>query len=291
MTTPSSAQVIAVPAKINLYLHVTGKREDGYHTLDSLVAFAPDIVERISLAPAENFSFHMNGPFASALHGEDKEKNLAVRAVRLYGKTTPDAHDRLSLLVEKNIPPGAGLGGGSADAAGAIKAMESLFQKDMPKRDENLLSLGADVPVCYRGTHCRFTGIGDEITQSPALPPLHVLVAWPGKHSSTREVFSKRTGIFSNRTSIPNSFGNSQEFMGFLKTTKNDLRDAAITLIPEISEAEDVIAAQDGCLFARMTGSGSAVFGLFTDPNACTTAQRFLQTNKPQWWVRTSHLV
>lgn len=277
------------PAKINLYLHVTGKREDGYHLLDSVVVFAQDVGDRITISGSDTFSFNLSGPMSGALQGEDSERNLAVRAARLYCNeigTNPD----FSLHLEKNLPSGAGLGGGSADAAAVIRALEDFFAQEMPDRDDHLLSLGADVPVCYHGHACRIRGIGERLYQIPALPSLHMLLVWPNAHTATKDVFDKRDDITRDDLVIPRTFGTTQQFIQFLKTTGNDLSEAAESLSPVISEARAVVAAQRGCALVRMSGSGSAVFGLFEHAADCSAAQRYILSTHPDWWAKQSRL-
>lgn len=279
----------AAPAKINLYLHLTGQRADGYHLLDSLTVFAHDIADRIHIADSDRFSFSISGPFADALTQTDTDKNLAVRAARLYTEMTGKG-EAVTIVLEKNIPSGAGLGGGSADAAAVIRAMEKIFETDLPDRISNLLRLGADVPVCYHASACRFEGIGEHISTIPPLPSLFMLIVWPSCHSSTQDVFALRTSGFSKTATIPASFGNTQQFIEFLNSTRNDLVDAAVSLNPDIKKAADLAAQQDGCLLSRMSGSGSAVFGLFDNNESCTLAQKTIQTAQPAWWVQTTKL-
>lgn len=278
---------VSAPAKVNLYLHVTGRRDDGYHLLDSLVAFAPDIADRVSITPSPSFSFSLSGPMAKAIEPEDQSDNLAVRAARLYCDTV-GLRPAFALHLEKNIPAGAGLGGGSADAAAVIRALEQFYGQSLPGRERNLLLLGADVPVCYHGQACRFEGVGDIITQAPALPALSILLVWPARHSATKDVFALRNKGFSSAVHMPESFGNTQQFITFLTSTGNDLKDAASTLSPEIDEAEQMVRKQAGCLLSRMSGSGSAVAGLFETADACRRAAAAIQAVRPLWWVRDS---
>lgn len=284
-----SALTEAAPAKINLYLHVTGKREDGYHLLDSLTVFAPDIADRVHIEKSDRFSFSIDGPFAHALKGEDIERNLAVRAARLYAAATGQG-ENVAIRLEKNIPAGAGLGGGSADAAAIIRALERLFGQELPDRTDNLLRLGADVPVCHHARACHFEGIGDIISAVPPLPALSVLIVWPACHASTQDVFTKRSGGYSAAAPIPDSFGNTQQFIEFLNGAHNDLYDAASSLLPDIADAQALISQQDGCLLSRMSGSGSAVFGLFANAQSCAIAQQAVQSARPDWWVRHSNI-
>lgn len=275
------------PAKINLYLHVTGKRDDGYHLLDSMVVFAPDIADTVTIEQSDAFSFSMAGLFADGLGGE--HTNLAVRAARLFCDIT-GAPPSFSLHLEKNIPSGAGLGGGSADAAATIKALEEFYGTTLPERSKHLLSLGADVPVCYRAKPCRFKGIGEVITDIPAPPALHMLLVCPNKHTSTKDVFAARTAAYSDPVILPPSYGTIQQFLFFLRSTNNDLSAPAKTLSPEIAEAEQLVGDQAGCLFTRMSGSGSAVFGLFDHADNCVQARENILTSKPLWWAQSTNI-
>ncbi len=149
---------VRAPAKINLYLHVTRMREDGYHLLDSLVVFAGDVADVVTVEEQDEFSIEVTGPFANSLNAD----NIVSKAANAYGKPC-------KITMEKNIPVGAGLGGGSSDAAAAIRGLEELHGP-MKNRDAVLLALGADVPVCYRATPSRFQGIGEILSGAPALP-------------------------------------------------------------------------------------------------------------------------
>ena len=277
------------PAKINLYLHVTGKREDGYHLLDSLVVFAHDLSDIVTIEESDAFSFSVSGPCAQSLAGEDLERNLCVRAARLYCEAF-GIEPSFKLHLEKNLPVGAGIGGGSADAAATIHALEEFYGRNLPDREARLIVLGADVPVCYRAKPCRFLGIGDVIREIPAPPKLHMLLAWPDRHTSTKEVFGNRAWEYQRPVNFPQSYGTTQQFIFFLNGTKNDLSDSAIAITPEIVEAQNAIAAQKNCLLARMSGSGSSVFGLFANAEDSAAAKEYLLLHYPDWWVKTAEI-
>lgn len=284
--------IFSAPAKINLYLHVTGKREDGYHLLDSLVVFAPDCADKIIITPWEQFSFSVSGPFAHEfseddLREDEASKNLIVKAAYNYKRQT-GVDLKVDIHLEKNIPMGAGIGGGSADAAATIKALEQFYAAPLPNRERVLLSLGADVPVCYHAKPCRFEGIGENISDVPELPPLSMLIVWPDEKSPTKGVFKAYHGRHSKPVAIPSQFSKLYDFIGFLKTTRNDLDEASKSLYPVIDEAENMVAAQKGCLLARMSGSGTSVFGLFETEQDCLAARDALQAAYKNWWVRTA---
>lgn len=275
------------PAKINLYLHITGKRDDGYHLLDSMVVFAKDVSDIVTVTESDGFSFSMTGLYADGLG--DTEHNLAVRAAKLFCDVTQKPL-LFSLDLEKNIPSGAGLGGGSADAAATIHAIEEFYGVIMPDRNRHLITLGADVPVCFRGTPCRFKGIGEIMQDIPTLPALHMLLVWPGAHTATKDVFRGRDASYQPPVSIPPLLGTVQQLLFFLRGTGNDLTNAAESITPVIAEANSIVSSQDGCLLSRMSGSGSAIYGLFETEQACFAAREEILTSHPLWWVEVARI-
>lgn len=269
---------IFAPAKINLYLHVTGRREDGLHLLDSLVVFANDVADIVTIEEADLFSFDVTGPFASSV-GED---NIVVKAARAYGDIP------VKITLEKNIPVGAGIGGGSSDAGVTVRGLEELYGP-MKNRDAAMLALGADVPVCYRAAPCRFEGIGEIISNVPVLPAFHMLLIWPGKATATKDVFARREKTFRDvPVLLPEAFATLNHFIQFLKQQGNDLSDAAEAITHEIGDARKFLEVQDGCLLARMSGSGSCVFGIFEDRALCEKVRRDAGAAHPAWWVQTT---
>lgn len=281
----------AAPAKVNLYLHVTGRREDGYHLLDSLVAFIDDAADQITLAPAHGFSLTTSGPFSSKLP-EDSSENLMVKAAQRFCAETGIDPESFSLHIEKNIPLGAGLGGGSSDAAQTIHALENFtgIAMEPQRRNALLLSLGADVPVCYAMHTARMAGIGEEIETIPPLPCTPILLLWPDVHSDTKAVFSLREKRYQDmQIEVPQEFSDTSCLVDFLNTTRNDLRDAAISLNPVIAQAEEFMRMQPGCLLSRMSGSGASVFGLFDTTENSRIAQEQARS-KTRWWAQTGTL-
>lgn len=279
-------------AKVNLYLHVTGKRADGYHLLDSLVAFPRDVHDDITIGPAEDFSLTIKGPFSTVLGAEDLETNLVIKAVKAF--TVATGHNpKVRITLTKNIPLGAGLGGGSADAAATIRGLEQFTGITLPDNDREriLLQLGADVPVCDKDYPCRFRGIGEQIGKAIELPSLFILLVWPGKPSFTKDVFARYKQI--SLPALPDTlpfFQNKDDFLTFLNTTQNSLQDPAESICSVIREARDFMQAQQGCLFSRMTGSGASVFGLFDSEKLAQAAQNQVNHAHPDWWSRSSAL-
>lgn len=275
--------------KVNLYLHVTGQRDDRYHLLDSLVAFPVVESDIITVTKADNYSLDVIGPYAH-LTGKP-EDNLITRAAEYYfhqHKQVP----LCSVTLEKNIPVGAGLGGGSGDAAETIRALEQLYGP-MDNRNSALTYLGADVPVCYEARSCRFEGIGDIITPVMPLPLLHIVLAWPGVSSYTKDVFAAYHQNFgTSNTPLPPipSLTTQDDLLQFLQTTTNDLAGPAEQTCPPITQAREAMKSQKGCALARMSGSGSTVFGLFKDENYAKSARDTIALEYPSWWVRSGTL-
>ncbi len=282
---------VFAPAKINLYLHITQRLKNGYHALDSLVCFA-DIGDDIEITPAQEFAFEVDGPFGGALQGRDIDpgpgsSNLVVKAVwqlaRLAGRA-PEVAVRLT----KNLPLGAGIGGGSSDAAAVIFALCRMWDipQDTDYVQDLLRSLGADVPVCFAGNTARIKGVGETFNLLPALPETPIVLVYPGKPCATQDVFKGFHGEMREYIALPASFENSGEMTKFLGRCHNDLKAASLEVAPEISNVLLQINAQDGCDFAQMSGSGSCCFGLFKDEGTAQSAAQNLAQENPDWWVQ-----
>ena len=275
------------PAKINLYLHVVGRRDDGYHLLDSLVAFA-DVGDTLHAAPADTLSLAVTGPFAMALQAEPD--NLVLRAARALAETA-GVPPRARLTLEKHLPVASGIGGGSADAAAALRLLQRLWRCAPPVATLHHLALrlGADVPVCLRGQPARMGGIGERLDPAPALPPCGLLLVNPGVSLSTPEVFRARTGPFASAAALPPGWTDAAAMAATLRGLANDLETPARRLRPVIDDVLAAIAAQPDCLLARMSGSGATCFGLFPDPAAASRAADGLAGFG--WWCRGGALL
>lgn len=277
---------VKAPAKINLYLHVTGKRPDGYHLLDSLFAFARD-GDVITAKQADGLSLEIIGaPDLSA--GED---NIVIKAARKLAAALgiePNAH----LVLEKNLPIASGIGGGSTDAAAALKALQVLWKKTLP--DEKLydlaLELGADVPSCLACKAVQVSGVGEVLTPTPEIPALPVVLVNPNKPVSTPAVFKTRKPVFSEPMPLTQNCADAAEFIGELKKRHNDLQDAACALEPAVAEVLHVLENQPLCLFSAMSGSGGTCFGLFRTPENAANAAEDIAATHPNWWVKQTAL-
>ncbi len=261
------------PAKVNLTLHVTGRRGDGYHLLDSLVAFADfgDLI-RVRVATG-GVTLRVTGPMARAV--PPGEGNLVMRAARLAGA------DGAEITLEKHLPAAAGLGGGSSDAAATLRALRRVHGLPVP----DPAVLGADVPVCLLASSARMSGIGDEVEPVHGIPPLPTVLVNPGVELRTPDVFAaleRRDGAPMPR--LP-EFGGVAECATWLAGQRNDLQEAAVGLAPVVGQVLAVLRGA-GAALARMSGSGATCFGLFSGMEDARLAARRIAAAEPGWWVR-----
>jgi 4-diphosphocytidyl-2-C-methyl-D-erythritol kinase len=275
-------------AKVNLTLHVHGRRPDGYHQLESLVAFARDVRDEVSLDTTKAVSLEVAGPFAAAIEGE----NLIAGAWRLLDGLTP----RLQLgkvALTKMLPVASGLGGGSADVAALLRCV----RRANPQADRRIdwaaaaRSLGADVSVCLESQTALVGGIGDRVQPVTGLPPLAALLVNPGLPLATRSVF-EALGAGPAPTTQPASetLPAAELLMSYLERGRNDLERPAARLLPAIDAVLDALRKSPGCLLARMSGSGPTCFGIYPGAAAASTAARIIGEAAPNWWVRTTRL-
>jgi 4-diphosphocytidyl-2-C-methyl-D-erythritol kinase len=271
------------PAKINLTLHVTGRRADGYHLLDSLVAFA-DVGDHVQVVQAPGLSFQVTGPMSAGIPVDGS--NLVLRAALALNAGRQGA----SITLEKHLPAAAGIGGGSSDAAAALRTLSDLWDVPMPAL-RDVLGLGADVPVCLKRSVCRMAGIGEQIGEVPALPNIPAVLVNPGVEVSTPKVF-KALECRDNPAMPPvvPSFRDVFALARWLAAQRNDLERAARAMAPGISLALDALAGRDGCLLSRMSGSGATCFGLFDSMESAERAAAILSEAVPAWWVRACRL-
>lgn len=261
------------PAKVNLTLHVTGQRADGYHLLESLVVFV-GVGDRISVADAEGMSLAVTGPRSAGV--PTGPENLVLKAASLLGGAGAQ------IVLDKHLPAAAGIGGGSSDAAATLRALSQLWGVDLPA--DNGLSLGADVPVCLRAAPCLMSGVGEVLADVPALPPLWMVLVNPGVEVPTPAVF-RGLSRKDNPPMEPMPAGlDAKAFAAWLATQRNDLEPPARAVAPVISEVLDVIAGE-GALIARMSGSGATCFGLYADADSAAHAAAQIKEKAPAWWV------
>ena len=278
------------PAKVNLYLHLIGRRPDGYHLLDSLIAF-PDIGDRITAESATTLSLEVTGPEAAGLANSGHD-NLVLRAARLLADHTGTARGA-ALLLEKNLPVAAGIGGGSSDAAAVLRLLAALWQLSIGEEALTGLGarLGADLPVCLYGRAAWVGGIGERIEPAPDLPETGILLANPRTELPTAGVFAARTGPFDEAGRFTPMPSDAAGLARALMARRNDLTDTAIGLVPEIGVVLSRLARLPGTLLARMSGSGATCFALFRDRGAAEEARVALAAAEPQWWCAAGGLV
>ncbi|MCB2109485.1 MAG: 4-(cytidine 5'-diphospho)-2-C-methyl-D-erythritol kinase [Defluviimonas sp.] len=277
---------VFAPAKVNLALHVTGRRADGYHLLDSLVVFA-GVGDRLRATPAAHLALSVTGPEAAGLaDGVTRTDNLVLRAARLF-----DRPPGLRLTLDKHLPVASGIGGGSADAAAALRLVAAMTGQAMPAA-EAVLTLGADVPVCLAGRPARIGGIGERIEPCAALPKGAALVLVnPRIPLSTPSVFAAlATRENPPLPSLPTRFATFAELSGWLAQGRNDLEAPARGLVPAIGGVLDSLGAA-GAPLARMSGSGATCFGLFADLAAAEAAQARIAAAERGWWVVAAEIL
>jgi 4-diphosphocytidyl-2-C-methyl-D-erythritol kinase len=280
------------PAKVNLTLAVLGRRADGYHTLDSLVVFAR-LGDRLTLVPGEGLALTVRG--ATAATAGNNEDNLVLKATRALAAEVPGLTlGRFTL--DKRIPVAAGLGGGSADAAAALRLLARANR--IAVDDARLLKvarrIGADVPVCIDPRARRMRGIGEILSAPLPVPRLAAVLVNPGIAVQTKDVFAS-LGLAAGRGSkraaqLPRLPCSHDAFIAFVAAQANDLEAAAIKLQPVIAKVLAALRKEPGCELARMTGSGATCFGLFDTARAAATAARRLAAKHPGWWVKATVL-
>jgi 4-diphosphocytidyl-2-C-methyl-D-erythritol kinase len=277
-------------AKINLYLHITGQRPDGYHELDSLFAFT-DYGDELTVSPADAFSLTVQGAYGDLL--SDPEENLVWKAAKILA-------DRMgvplngAVVLDKVLPVAAGLGGGSADAAAVLRGLQDLWKltPDNIELHDIALKLGADVPACLHSTGSQAGGIGDEL-RPVVLPACGVLLVNPNIGLQTGEVFAAwhdANGAYRQANEQLGDVSTFAALVSRLKMASNDLAAPALKLVPEIGGVLAALEAEPTCALARMSGSGATCFGLFSSLDEAAIAGKKLASARPDWWVQATTL-
>jgi 4-diphosphocytidyl-2-C-methyl-D-erythritol kinase len=272
----------AAPAKVNLFLHVTGRRADGYHLLDSLAVFGPAF-DTVAATSADGLSLELDGPFGASLAAEPD--NLVMRAAHALAARAGVA-PAAALTLTKRLPVASGIGGGSADAAAALRLLNRLWGAGL---DEAALMdlaapLGADIPVCVPSRPARMQGVGEAIGPAPRLPACGLLLVNPGLPLATPAVFKARAASgagFSPEAELPAAWADAATMARDLARLTNDLEAPAIALCPPIAEVLAALRALPGTLLARMSGSGATCFALFATPAAAEAGAAMLPA---PWW-------
>jgi 4-diphosphocytidyl-2-C-methyl-D-erythritol kinase len=284
-------------AKVNLTLRVVGRRVDGYHDLESVVAFA-DCADRLTLSPGSELDLKMSGPLAGAC-GETSD-NLVLKAARLLGQRVPDLKVG-SFTLDKLLPVAAGIGGGSADAAAALRLLAQL--NGLALDDERLLQValatGADVPVCLASHACDMTGVGETLLPL-SLPILPCVMVNPRVPVATKDVFAAlglRNGeLLVGATDIlrgtawPEAGASVEDWVEVLAASSNDLEEPAMRIQPVIGEVISALSASNGAWLARMSGSGATCFAIYENTADAGRAADKIRHDHPGWWVHAGTL-
>jgi 4-diphosphocytidyl-2-C-methyl-D-erythritol kinase len=279
------------PAKVNLYLHVGPLRRDRLHDLASLFVFAKD-GDVIRVEPAKTLSLRVEGPFANALKDLPPEKNLVFRAAQKLARAA-GVTDGAAITLEKNLPVAAGVGGGSADAAAALRALIKLWRADIGDAALARLafSLGADVPACLARAPVNVSGAGEILSRGPSLPPLWICLVNPRVEMPTGPIFrafDKAVPAPQAPSCDPFRAVNYAMLRDAMARTRNDLEPFAVARAPLVREAIDALAAAPGAIAARMSGSGATSFALFSSREAASRAAASARSRG--WWAMASAL-
>ncbi|MEJ0025462.1 MAG: 4-(cytidine 5'-diphospho)-2-C-methyl-D-erythritol kinase [Rhizomicrobium sp.] len=279
------------PAKINLFLHVGDRRADGYHALESIAVFV-DAGDRLVFEAADALSLRVEGPFREGLAAESD--NLVLRAARALAQRT-DTGKGAAIALTKNLPVASGIGGGSADAAAALRGLVQLW--DLSEVGPHVArgvaeELGSDVPVCVESRPSWMEGRGEIVTRAKGIPPVKLVLVNPGVAVPTAAVFRALTdrsgvGAASRIPFEPDAWSLAE----YLRSTRNDLEAPALAIAPAIGEALAALRAQPGIHLARMSGSGATCFGLFEDDGSAEMAAIALARSYPGWWVKAARVL
>ena len=281
------------PAKLNLTLHVVRRRADGFHDLESLVAFA-GVADVLTLDPEAPLGLAVSGP--TATDAGDLDRNLVLKAAGALADRVPGLRTG-AFRLGKRLPVGAGIGGGSSDAAAALRLLARL--NGMGVDDERVRDAarasGSDVPVCLHPRSRMMAGTGDRLGAPLVARPIYAVLANPGVHLATPQVFARmgfapgEARTFGEHPVIHDALSDL-DFLALVRSGRNDMEAAALSLAPGIGDALDVLRATMGCRLVRMSGSGSTCFALYDDRRAARVAAGRVATARPDWWVRATAL-
>ncbi len=293
-TPPSFVRDVLAPAKINLCLHVLGRRQDGFHELQSLVVFA-DLGDRLRISAGQGSaadSLVIDGPFSGDLHGE--KDNLVLKALHAMKRQWPGLiPGPLRICLQKNLPVASGIGGGSADAAAMLRVLAEEFVPaiEQDRLHEIALLLGSDIPACLSKKPLIMSGRGENLTLLEKFPSLFAVLANPGITISTGRVFS---GLKSRNNpplkDLPANPAGPLQLVDWLRQTRNDLQMETIALVPGIGELIGEFEKNPDCMLARMSGSGATVFALFADLERARAGARRIRQRWPGYWVQPTIL-
>jgi 4-diphosphocytidyl-2-C-methyl-D-erythritol kinase len=288
----SEALIEPAPAKVNLALHVTGRRDNGYHDLHGLTVFT-ELSDELRAQPAPADRLEVQGPFAAGLGGPGS--NLVWRAVGAFRSRWPGSvAGGVAFTLDKMLPVASGIGGGSADAAAALRAMSRLATS--PVEPAELMSLaaglGADVPMCLLSQPCEISGTGEILRPLKKIPPCHLVLVNPLLPVATADVFRRLEQRNNPRMPpLPDGLDHLSVFSLWLADTRNDLEAPALAIAPVIGVLKTAVAGTQGCVLSRMSGSGATVFGLYGSGSQAMQAAKDLRRAFPEFWIAATPLL
>ncbi|MDE2739259.1 MAG: 4-(cytidine 5'-diphospho)-2-C-methyl-D-erythritol kinase [Paracoccaceae bacterium] len=271
-------------AKINLTLHVTGKLPNGFHEIDSLVVFT-GFGDTLELEPAERYSLSTHGPYSQAL--PHPSENIILTALRLL----EERGTGFRVNLKKSIPVSAGLGGGSMNAALALRLASNYLKCPLPTDTRKITSIGSDLPVCLTGKPSMVSGLGEKIAVLDSFPEFPLLLVNPNKPVQTQDVYKGLTKVNnSSQTPFP-ALGNKNDIISWIREQRNDLEPPALQLCPEIKNILSRLRDQEGCMVARMSGSGGTCFGIFQTAEQVSVAAKTIKQLEPGWWIQPTRIL
>ncbi len=288
MTIEVEAPRITAPAKVNLFLHVGDKRPDGYHALQSLVAFTR-LGDELTFSRDPELHLVLRGPFAGALEAE--ADNLVLKAARALQAHAGVTHGA-AITLTKNLPVASGLGGGSADAAAALRGLSRLWELKLCDGALRKIgeTLGSDVPVCVTCTPQWMEGRGEKLTEVKAVPAMPIVLVNPGVGVPTAKVFAALKERRGTGLPLPPKMETPAELLAYLKDNSNDLEAPARAIAPVIGEVLTTLESQDGVCLTRMSGSGATCFALFDSDEAAVKAARAIGERRREWWTAATQI-
>jgi len=279
---------VLAPAKLNLALHVVGRRDDGYHLLDSLVAFA-SVGDMLEMRAAADLRLTVSGPEAAGVPTDGR--NLILKAVAAFRPEAPP----VSIRLDKRLPAAAGIGGGSADAAACIRGLAAMHgdpdAATAPETAATLLAVGADIPMCLASAPARVQGIGEALAPVAGLPEWPAVLVNPRVEVPTGAVFAALARSENPpMEALPADPSDEAALLAWLARQRNDLEAPALARAPPIRDTLEALRATEGCRLARMSGSGATCFALYDDDAAAGAAAARLRSDRPGWWVAATRL-
>ena len=282
-----SNNIFFSPSKINLYLEVLSKSENGLHNLNSLMTFT-DIGDHIEINVSKKFFFKVKGPFSDQLG--DMEKNIIFLALKKL-ESLINKKLNVEIILTKNLPLGSGLGGGSSNAATVVKALIKIYKLNMDQRDLDslLISIGSDVPFCFHGKTAILNGIGDNLLFVSKLKEYDLLLVNPLVEVSTKKIFEK-VEKFNDKPTIYNNLSSDDSILQTILKSSNDLENIAVNVYPEIGSIL-TIYKKTNSIFTRMSGSGGTCFGLFNSKKDLLEAESIFHSKNKNWWIKKGKIL